>query len=372
MATNLIDNWVTNPWFQLSGFAMGVIGIAVAILIYVFTRRYKRIWYDARSFTLVERERSTVPGLQVLFEKKPVDALTISKVCVCNSGKDPLRQGDLARLQPLRINVGNKMEILEASIIQTSSKNSGCTIERRARNSYEIGFEFLDPSNGLVVQLAHTGTASEDLSVTGHIVGGRRITRPRPLGFLRRFPAKRIIPKTHRGRRIFVIWLMCLGGFFMIASGWAPRTQLGPRALSKIMPVLLGSLYLVFAWSLYRTRPPKGLERYEDEFQGADFTKTSFRFAEAPQFETREQAARWLIDQAQALASSVHARFKARVVSDKEIDLNLGGFYWLTLGQIQDIIELGRKHDFRISVRGTSPNPFIPDECYKDPERGPT
>ena len=88
MADGLIEQWVKSPWFQVAGFVVGVVGIVFAILIWLVTRRYKRIWYDVRSFTLVERERSTVPGLQVFFEKKPVDALSISKICIWNSGKD--------------------------------------------------------------------------------------------------------------------------------------------------------------------------------------------------------------------------------------------------------------------------------------------
>src|SRR5205814_2549990 len=134
-----------------------------------------------------------------------VDALTISKVCIWNSGKDTVRQEDLASVRPLKINVGNKLEILEASMIQVSSKNCSCKLERATRSSYQINCDFLDPNHGLVVQIAHTGTASEDVSVTGHIVGGGRISRPRPIAILRHLPIKRIMPQTLRGRRVFAI-----------------------------------------------------------------------------------------------------------------------------------------------------------------------
>src|ERR1700675_5058659 len=173
-----IEEWVKSPWFQMSAFAVGIIGIATAILIYLFTRRYKRMWYAVRSFTLVERDRSTVPGLEVLFDKKAVEALTISKIAVWNSGSDPLRKEDFPQAEPICINVGKKLEILEASIIQTSSRTCGCAIVRKARNCFEIGFEFLDPNDGLVVQIAHTGTSSQEVNVTGHIVGGGKVTRP--------------------------------------------------------------------------------------------------------------------------------------------------------------------------------------------------
>jgi hypothetical protein len=296
--SSLIEQWVKNPWFQLSGFAVGVVGLAIAILIYALSRRYKRIWYDIRSFALVERERSTVPGLQVTFEKKPVDALTISKACIWNSGNEALRHGDFAPTQPLLIEVGNKAQILEASIVQTSSKSCQCEIERAGGNSYAIKFDFLDPSDGLVVQVAHTGTASEDVNVTGHIVGGGKISRPRPLEILR--PIKSVLPKSRSRKRVLAIWILGLGGIFMMVSGWMPRAQ-APSVLSKIVPFVFGILYVVFAWSLYRIRPPKGLERYDDELHGSDF-KGSFKFAEAPQFSSRREAAEWLVSQAQALA----------------------------------------------------------------------
>jgi hypothetical protein len=362
--SSLIEEWVKNPWFQLSGFAVGVVGLAVAIVIYALSRRYKRIWYDVRSFALVERERSTVPGLEVTFEKKPVDALTISKACFWNSGNEALRYGDFAPTQPLLIKVGNKVQILEASIVQTSSKNCRCEIERAGRNSYAIKFDFLDPSDGLVVQIAHTGMASEDVNVTGHIVGGGKISRPRPLEILR--PIKSVLPKSRRRKRVLAIWLLGLGGIFMIISGWMPRAQApsAPSVLSKIVFWVCGGVYLVSAWSIYRIRPPKGLERYDDELHGSDF-KGRFKFAEAPQFSSRREAAQWLISQAQALAADSHAKFKATIVSDTQIKLVLESNFWLTMWQIRDIVVLGEKHGFTISVSGSGENPFIPREWYR-------
>ena len=361
--SSLIEQWVKTPWFQLLGFAVGVLGVAAAIVIYAITRRYKRIWYDVRSFALVERERSTVPGLQVTFEKKSVDALTISKACIWNSGKDALRHDDFASMQPLRINVENKVQILEASIVQTSSKSCGCEIERAGQNSYAIKFDFLDPSDGLVVQIAHTGTASEDISVTGHIVGGGKISRPQPLGILRRFLIKRIMPKSRSGKRVLAIWLLAFGGILLMVTGWIPHADV-PGVFPKTVPSLFGVFYLVFAWSLYRVRPPKGLERYEDELHGSDF-KGSFKFADAPQFSSRREAAEWLVAQAQALAADSHAKFEATIVSDTQIKLVLEPNFWLTMGQIRDIVVLGEKHGFTISVSGTGENPFIPSEWYR-------
>jgi hypothetical protein len=366
MGNGFIEECVKNPWFQVSGFAVGVVGIVLAILIWLVTRHYKRIWYDVRSFTLVERERSTVPGLQVFFEKKPVDALTISKICIWNSGKDALRQQDFAPLRPLRISVAKpEIEILEGSVIQTSSRNSTCKITRTGRNSYGVEFDFLDPSNGWVLQIAHTGAASEDVRVTGHIVGGGKISRPQPLAFLRHLPGKGLRPKTHRGRRIFSIWLLCLGGLFMMASGWAPRTKIGPSALSKIVPLFLGFSYVLLGWTMYRIRPPKGLERYEDEFQGSDFTSGPFKFPDAPQFASRKEAADWFIAQVQAFAGKSHAEFKPTIISDSEIDLDLGPFYWLTLDQIRQIVGFGERHGFKVTVHGTSNNPFIPADFFE-------
>jgi hypothetical protein len=82
-----LDKLVKNPWFQLSSVAIGLLGIAVAVFLYIVTRRYKRIWYDVRSFTVVRRERSPGSPLRVLFADQPVEALTITKVAFVEFGK---------------------------------------------------------------------------------------------------------------------------------------------------------------------------------------------------------------------------------------------------------------------------------------------
>ena len=151
----------------------------------------------------------------------------------------------------------------------------------------------------------------------------------------------------------------------MMVLPWLPTIRTSDGIATKAVPFLLGIMYLGFALSIYRSRPPKGLERYEDELQGSDFTDDSFKFAEAPEFESRKEVAEWVIAQAQALAVKSNAKFKATIVSDSAIRLDLGRF-WLTLGQISSISALGKKHGFDIEVSGSGQNPFIPDECYKN------
>lgn len=359
-----LDKLVKNPWFQLSSVAIGLLGIAVAVFLYIVTRRYKRIWYDVRSFTVVRRERSPGSPLRVLFADQPVEALTITKVALWNSGKDALRAEDFPEKEALRLTVANELEILEASIIQNTSEACNCRITRKAKSCFEIEFEFLDRRDGLVVQIAHTGTSSGDVKLLGRIVGSGKIVRREMGTSLGTAAVTSLLPKTRRGSRIFGMCVMAATGFLMIAMPALPPYHTG-YPLLKAVPVILGLFYLRLPWLLYRNRPPKGLEKFEDEIGASESGYEPFKFAEAPIFPTRRDAAKWVIGQAQALAATTSAHFETKLVSDSEIVLDLAQF-WLTTYQLNQIINLGQEHGIKVAIKGRGENPFIPREFYNE------
>jgi hypothetical protein len=360
-----LEQFVRNPWFQLAAFAVGIFGIVLAVLFYVFSRRYKRVWYVVRSFTLVQRERVTVSQLQVLFSNKPVQALTISKIALWNSGNDVLRHKDFPPMDSLRIAAVDGVDILDASIIQVNSDSSECVIRRKAANSFEMEFEFLDPREGIVVEIAHTGTSSEDVMIEGRIVGGGKVSR-RGATPLRKYIGKRtFMPKTRRGTRSLFMFVLLFGAAFMFASPWLPKGDPNNVIFRTVLPLVIAVFYLIGAWSIYRNRPPKGLARFEDDFDAPNAEHIAWKLPVAPSFSSREEEVKWVLEQLRVLAGS--ARFDASRPEDNVIDLNFGPF-WITYEQVRELMALGERHGLKITIRGSGDNPLLPRQMVR---RGP-
>src|SRR4030095_11308173 len=146
----------------------------------------------------------------------------------------------------LRFRAKKPLEILEAFVIQSTSSSCAANIIRRGNNCFAITFDFFDPRDGVVIQMAHTGTSSQDIDVVGRIVGGRKIQRREPsagASKLRELGA--ILLKTQRGARRFVMWVMGVAGVVLIALPfvlpWIP-SQGTNGTLSMTLMLSVGGL----------------------------------------------------------------------------------------------------------------------------------
>lgn len=269
------QEFVENPWFQVAGFVVGILGLLVAVFTWLLSRRYKRMYFMVRSFNLVNKKRSTVPSLSVSFSGRPVDALTISKVAIWNSGTDAILNRDIPSSERIRIQCVNGADILECSIIQVSSPSCNCRIDGLSNNSQALLFDFLDPDDGLVLQVAHTGSSSRNIVIKGQIIGNGRIMEKQPFSWLRLSSLIRLKKwQLSRGKVAFLVALM---GLTLILAPMVDEIFI--RLLSdyqifsdqkKVITFLSGAsgaMYLLFAWALWASRPPRGLSSFDDGFE---------------------------------------------------------------------------------------------------------
>ena len=108
--------------------------------------------------------------ITVQYRENPIPRLTSSTVWMWNSGKKTVRGADIVAHDPLQLHFGG--EILDVRI----KKVSRGVLRIAADTPEEIGgivrcgFEFLDPGDGGVLEVLHTGPAKEP-KYTGTIVG---------------------------------------------------------------------------------------------------------------------------------------------------------------------------------------------------------
>jgi len=98
--------------------------------------------------------------------------LTITKVIFWNRGNEPIRKDDIAVADPIKIVVGSKYEIFEAEILNDTANGANrFELVKNGNKSIIIAFDFISRGEGVAVQIVHSGLSSEDITLTGTIIG---------------------------------------------------------------------------------------------------------------------------------------------------------------------------------------------------------
>jgi hypothetical protein len=173
----LMSDLVASPWFTHTlTLVIGIIGASLTI-------RYgmlRRLRYRCKSFCLIFGSVNKLPGLEVSYHGfgPPVENVTVSKVAFWNAGWGTIRKGDVLGKDHTRIVIDPQYVILQAEVIQQKNplNNFDLTVSQDRKNA-NIRFEFINPAEGVVIQIVHTGTKSSDLSISGTIADSGPIKR---------------------------------------------------------------------------------------------------------------------------------------------------------------------------------------------------
>jgi hypothetical protein len=166
---SVLTDLVASPWVTHA--VTLVIGIASAAV----TIRYgmlRRLKYRCKSFRLIVDSTTKLPELEVRYPGfgQPVENVTVSKVALWNAGRGTIKKGDVLGKDNLRITIDQKYVILSAGIVQQENHLNAFEVTKsQDRKSVTVGFDFMNPSEGAVFQVVHTGTKSRDLTMSGTI-----------------------------------------------------------------------------------------------------------------------------------------------------------------------------------------------------------
>ena len=165
-----VDRVLSNP--------VSLIALALAIFFYFKNRRFKRLSYAQRSKSLVHDYRSKVPKLELSYEGQPIENLIISRAVIWNSGKETISETDIPPADKLTLTLPNGTKILayeirsqlkpanEIGLSKDILSGVGSQCERVIPS-----FNFLDPHDGFVCDILHTGSPYS-ISFAGSIKGG--------------------------------------------------------------------------------------------------------------------------------------------------------------------------------------------------------
>lgn len=265
----VLRDFVASPWFVLGSC---VVSLAVGIIGTLLTIRYgmlRQMRYRCRSFCLIFGFVNKLPGLDVRYQGfgQSVENVTVSKVVLWNAGRGTIQKGDVLAKDNLRIKIDSRDEILEVDVVQ--QKNSKNGFERtlsQDRKSATIRFEFINPSEGAVIQVVHTGTKSSDLTIEGTI---------KDVGPIRRTYGGQGDKGAHISPSVIAYTCAVLGSIGTILAFYAlyfqpdpdPEIMRLPRLVRlglavAVVSLAVGSLIVVNRLG----RLPKGFDKYDEDF----------------------------------------------------------------------------------------------------------
>jgi hypothetical protein len=167
-------HWIESP---STGTLIGILGILIgAGVSYYFYRRglrIKRLAYDIWSVTIISNRVASLPDLDIQYQGLRVENLSVSRLALWNDGTTAILNSDIPRTDPLRVDITQGKIIRQASIITTTerARQIDCTVSSNGQHIY-VTFPFLEKEQGVVIEIIHDGTRSDDLSLGGLIIDG--------------------------------------------------------------------------------------------------------------------------------------------------------------------------------------------------------
>ena len=156
------------------GAIVGVAGVALALislLLFWRSRISGLVAVQSRSVSLIAGGNPVFPeGVQVQYRGTPVQRLTSSTVWMWNAGKKTVRRVDIVEHDPLRLRFSG--EVLNVRIRKVTRKVLKITVDtsKEEKKSVCYSFKFLDPDDGGVLEVLHTGPPTAP-ACTGTIMG---------------------------------------------------------------------------------------------------------------------------------------------------------------------------------------------------------
>ena len=177
--------------FDHLGEIIGVLGIIIAAIFYWKTRRSIGASYYVRTDRLIGPMGPEFPGLEIIYDGRPISSFSSSKIFFWNRGTEAIRREDIAPTAPLTISVRAPERALSYKVLYCSSQHSNIYMEPRDE-SFLVTFDFLNAGDGCILEILHTGWIGS-VSVSGIVIGSGEVVRKEEPSRIKQYVLRGII-----------------------------------------------------------------------------------------------------------------------------------------------------------------------------------
>lgn len=155
----------------LLGTLLGIAGMGYGFYLYRKGRVFRRMYFAHAGLQVVGvLGLATSKDIAIQYRGETVPQVTLTRVAIWNGGKDTILAAHLVDSNPIAIGLQDG-GILEAKILRVTRADTGCTIDTKpGYDQCYVSFKFLDPDDGLIVELLHT-SAFPHARVAGTVIG---------------------------------------------------------------------------------------------------------------------------------------------------------------------------------------------------------
>ena len=255
----LLDNFLNHPLTPIFCYFFALLGVILAIVFYVKSKKKRKPWSLKRSFNIISDKIKKIGKINITYDKKPVDNLTVTKIAFWNGGNETINFSDFAKNDRLRITPEENIQIFDAKIIFVSNKVCSPVISMQ-ENEIFINFDFFDFKQGFIVQLTHSGKSSKDLSINGTVKGSGKVKhREENFGELLMDKILSSIPIRNKGdirifRNLFG-WVILIIGIIVLIIGYL-KLDNPNRIIASVLGITYG--LIGFLTIMMKNSIPKG------------------------------------------------------------------------------------------------------------------
>ena len=145
-----------------------IVSIILSFVLYYKPRRNPV--YISRTTRLFDNRVSAIDNLEVLYDKKRLSSLSITKIVFWNRGRDTIRGKEIAQMDKLRIvssqenDSSGVFEILTCVFPDDTNKANNFRVQiAEDKKTVLLDFDYMNFNDGIVIKLIHTGVSSVSL-----------------------------------------------------------------------------------------------------------------------------------------------------------------------------------------------------------------
>ncbi len=126
--------------------------------------------YDIQHSIIIGRNQTAFSGdMEVTYRGAPITRATLTRLYVWNDGNQTIRREDIAPRFPLAVSVPGGEFFLRAQVSQVAHDAMDVSLTDGDEGSELLTFEYIEPRQGFVCEILHTGTPN-DFSFEGVLI----------------------------------------------------------------------------------------------------------------------------------------------------------------------------------------------------------